>query len=146
MRHILTIPDDSGLGLSCDRVLYALLCPRRLGDFSSKACLCETFECLQKRRKTDVGHVWPSSSAGAQQSSLFSYGTAWGVRGAPCSSEATVSVSQQLRGWYSTGARKRPNSGHLHAVSALQVQARHHPMLPAGLLSSAVLRSLHCPI
>ena len=84
--------------------------------------------------------MWPSISAGAQQSSLISHGTAWDVRGAPCFSDTTVNLSQQLRERSVMEDRKRPSSRPLHAVRATQVQAPHRYMLSAGLLASAVLR------
>ena len=60
--------------------------------------------CIQ----TDDPYLWPSMSVGAQQSSLVSYGTAWDLRAAPCSSEATVTINPHKWERAFPEGRKRP--------------------------------------
>ncbi|CAL5224215.1 g6861 [Coccomyxa viridis] len=81
----------------------------------------ESFQ--QTRGGAGEAHVWPSMSVGGQQSSLISYGTAWHLSAAPCSSEATVDISPQYGEQEPPGGRKRPFPGACPADRADQVHA-----------------------
>ena len=79
---------------------------------------------FQARRRPEEAHVWPSLSVGAQQSSLLSYGTVWDLRAAPCSSEATVTISPHNRERDLAEGRKRSFPGAWLTVRADQVRTK----------------------
>ena len=119
-----------------DRTLYTFYTMKAQTRYKGSRLLLSLVILLQTRGGAEEAHVWPSMSVGGQQSSLISYGTAWHLRAAPCSSEATVDISPQQRERISSSGRKRPLPGAFPAVRADQV------------LSSCCLMliSSHCPV